>query len=242
VAGLFSLGYSYDSNYIDWWKLYEMTSGFIAGALYAIGAYWVQNEVDKAFPIENISKKSANSAQNATNAVIGVVSTLETPSETQTKLLPNLIRPPQKIELMKNLSLMFSIFFLLAIVCYGASYRAGIFLGLYSKLDDQYSFPIPRIILFVPIASCFLLILFYQMRSHWIQARTPTYSRFQYPRSHSLLLSLLLFLNFIGILTIWTTTGEDSANSKIGIFYSLFIWMTIMNFFYIWKDNGVGAN
>ena len=41
VSALWCYGYSWDAQYIDWWKMWELFSGLILGAYYVVVLNWV---------------------------------------------------------------------------------------------------------------------------------------------------------------------------------------------------------
>ncbi len=48
VAAIWCLGYEYAPAYIDWWKMWELQSGFNLGLLYVLALYWCVRQADKA--------------------------------------------------------------------------------------------------------------------------------------------------------------------------------------------------
>ncbi|NOX64401.1 MAG: hypothetical protein GXO85_01065, partial [Chlorobi bacterium] len=46
-SALWTLGYGFAPDYIDWWKMWELNAGFDLGLLYAVTFYWAIRDVDK---------------------------------------------------------------------------------------------------------------------------------------------------------------------------------------------------
>ena len=54
------LGYSIAPDYIDWWKVWELNSGFNLGLLYAVAMYWAIRKLGKKSQDSNAAKTISN--------------------------------------------------------------------------------------------------------------------------------------------------------------------------------------
>jgi len=45
VSAAWCLGYTFAPNYLDWWKMWELTAGFFLGCLYALALNWSHRQV-----------------------------------------------------------------------------------------------------------------------------------------------------------------------------------------------------
>lgn len=242
-SAMWVLGYVIAPDYIDWWKMWELNAGFNLGVLYALAFYWAIRHFDKAHHSET---KTANHILSRTKrmewhdtlflASAGFVLLFFVGFEyffwtslalsffyfiamcftTVGGLASNVIE-----ERRKRIMLIYSIFYLLFLMFHGGSERFGIVFELYA-LDEvsQYSWPINRILVFVPIAIFITSIAIYHM---WkvFQAEE---------KSGNLLISklplriidLMVIMGSIGILSIWP--------AKISVFYGLFLVLAVFAF------------
>lgn len=206
TAGLLCWGYTFAPGYIDWWKMWEIADGLVAGILYAIVLYWVQKNIDKKYSIEG-ELINENAIKN------------QAPPK----------RAPNKQELINNLAIILTVATLLLITYYGQSYRIGVFFELYDTSVGSYDFPIERIVLFAPMAIGILTLMIIKIIQHVKLSKAPDYRAFEVKYIQGKVLNLLLFLNFIGIISIWHESSP-SAN-KIATFYTIYIWITLFGFY-----------
>lgn len=55
LAAIWCLGFEYAPTYIDWWKMWELQSGFNLGILYVLAWYWCVRQVDKTHNVNVVS-------------------------------------------------------------------------------------------------------------------------------------------------------------------------------------------
>ena len=244
-SALWTLGYGFAPTYIDWWKLWELNAGFNLGILYAIVLYWAIRQFNKSYTHEtNTSGKKVelnkySEKRNTrllalagfvllffvgfeyffwTGLALSLVYFISTYISANGDFEQNTIT-----ERRKNISLIFSIFFLLFILFHGATERLGIVLDLYS-LDEvsQYSWPMARILFFIPIAIIVTSMAIYWMWKVLRLSASQNQWSFMTSKKGIRIIDLLTLTGFIGVLSIWPT--------KISIFYSLFLVLAIFAF------------
>jgi len=194
LGALWCLGYSYAPGYIDWWKVWELNAGFNLGLLYTLALYWATRRVDKT--------------HHPDGAPLVVAIAGAAPSRT--------------LERRRSISLTLSVFFLVAILFWGASYRAGVLLGLYDASDlDQYEWPMARIALFAPAAILILGMTVATIRRILRSSRAGK-SPFKPARLPERMADLMTVIALVGAITIWP--------AKIGVLYALFLCLAIFAF------------
>lgn len=245
-SALWVLGYGIDPGYVDWWKIWELNSGFNLGVLYAIALYWAIREVDKG----NLSDRKTATVKGINRplsiewrdtlflAVGGFVLLFFVGFEyffwtgislslfyfvTMCFTTNSALDSFQIAERRKNISLTFSIFLLVFLMLHGGSERMGIVLGLYNEdAVNQYSWPIERIVLFVPAALVLTSIAVWKMH-HILSQNTLKARDSSIPSKLSLrIIDLIVGMGFIGALSIWP--------AKISILYALFLMFAIFAF------------
>ncbi|VAX15427.1 hypothetical protein MNBD_IGNAVI01-686 [hydrothermal vent metagenome] len=244
-SALWTLGYASAPNYIDWWKMWELNSGFNLGLLYAVTFYWAIRNVDKT---DQSNKIIADKTEVRTKYLewrdtlflafggflllffVGFEYFFWTGLALSVFYFAAMILTTvgnsdsnSISEKRRNISLIYSIFFLVFLLFFGASERLGIVLDLYS-LDEvsQYSWPINRILLFIPIAIVIISVAIFKM---WQILRSKDYQSYKnnkHSKQALLVIDLMTVIGFIGALTIWP--------EKIGILYALFLVFAIYAF------------
>ncbi len=192
ASAIWCLGYDFAPGYIDWWKMWEMTAGFCLGLLYALALYWTNKEVDE------------------THNANGVPIAIPEPSKKSENIR----------ERNKNISLIISVTLLLYILYHGASYQLGAFLGFYETSQvDQYSWPLARIIVFVPGAILIIGSALVKVWQYIKLSKSPYPFAFEVPNLHEKMNSIITAIAAFGILTIWP--------SKIGVLYAALLWIVL---------------
>jgi len=178
VSAAWCLGFEFAPGYIDWWKMWELTAGFLLGCLYALALYWANGEVDKV---------------HGSDGTPIVTPELE-------------VKPGIRQERYRGISLILSGALLVYILFRGASCRIGELLGFYDirNIDqDQYFWPVARTAIFVPLA---VLIIGTALVKMWQYIRlSPTEDRqaFHVRNLHEKMTSLLVAITVVGVVTIW---------------------------------------
>jgi len=244
-SAMWALGYGLAPTYIDWWKLWELNSGFNLGILYAIALYWAVENMDKTEQPNSsaISRTEVRTKLTewrdtlflafggflllffvgfeyffwtglALSLFYFIAMSLTTIGELDSILIK---------ERRKNILLIYSVFFLVFIMFHGGSERLGIVFGLYS-LDEvsQYSWPLKRILFFLPAAIVISGIAIFKM---WNVLRPITEQNkldLITSKQSMKIIDLMTIMGFIGVLSIWP--------AKISVFYALFLVFAIFAF------------
>jgi len=245
LSALWALGYGFAPTYIDWWKMWELNSGFNLGLLYAVTFYWSVRNVDKIIPSNKTITEEAEVRTKyiewrdtlflafggflllffvgfeyffwtglALSLFYFIAMSLTTIGNSDSNLIK---------ERRKNISLIYSIFFLVFIMFHGGSERLGIVFELYS-LDEvsQYSWPLKRILFFVPVAIVISSVAIFKMwnvlRPNANQNKLGIFTS----KQSMLIIDLMTVMGFIGVLSIWP--------AKISVFYALFLIFAIFAF------------
>ncbi len=246
ISAIWCLGYGFDSGYIDWWKMWELTAGFFLGMLYAVIMVWASHHAKTIkesgdIPLQEPSGKSGTRAFTVTlfqalaGSILIFVAGFEYFFWTGLFLavfffftiMFTLFGKRQRgakesiFNCQKNVTVIYAWFFLWFMLFHGGSERAGIFLGLYGEQAvDQYAWPIERILLFAPVAIFLFLIAVYRMRKILQQDTGYLENLFSPKVAVHRLYAILGGLVFIGALSIWP--------AKISVFYALFVWLGII--------------
>ena len=245
-SAIWTLGYGFAPQYIDWWKIWELNAGFNLGILYALVFFWSVKQTAKADISETkkIREKMRTEKEEKRisyiSAITGalfiffmgfeyffwpaiflsvlfiLVMFVSTISQKQDGF--NFIR-----EKRLDILLIYSIYILIFLMLHGVSETAGIYLGLYQHKEvAQYSWPIERIILVLP----FMLILFtIVIKKLWqiiIQTKKITNDEINILQLSNRMIELMAAMGFVGALSIWP--------SKISIFYSFFLLLALFAF------------
>jgi hypothetical protein len=245
-SALWVLGYGLAPNYIDWWKMWELNSGFNLGVLYAITLYWAIRRVDKVNHSdinitsfnENVQSKSHEWRDTLFLATSGFLLLFFVGFEyffwtglalclfyfiSMCLTTKGSLNSYHIAERRKNISLTFSIFLLVFLMLHGGSERLGIVLELYSEdAVSQYSWPVERILLFAPGALLVTSITVYKIL-HILRpdGRQNLENNIPYLQSVRII-DLMTGMGFIGALSIWP--------SKVSTFYALFLMFAIFAF------------
>ena len=239
---IWTLGYSFAPNYIDWWKMWELNAGFNLGVLYAITLYWTTKQVIKAdeslriIPDKNMIRSQLLEWQDTlflafggfillffvgfeyffwTGLALSLLYFITMCFTTVGKL-----ESYQISERRKDVLLIYSVFLLVFLMFHGGSERLGIILNLYSgEAVSQYAWPLERIILFAPVAlfitSVAILKFWYIFRLNNQQGQKNNSSS----KPSLRIIDIITLMGFIGALSIWP--------EKIGVLYALFIVLAI---------------
>jgi hypothetical protein len=178
VTSPWCLGYMYAPGYIDWWKMWEGSHGFLLGGLYAIVWYWANKDIDNTYDSkENLSQ-----------------------------ILDEIADPTPFKELIRKILLLVSVAFLLFMSIHGGSLNIGDFLGLYDvNLIDQYDWPFERLVVFVPITALIIVFSFYKIWQYVKEYRSGDTKYFNVPYLHEKISYLILVMGVLGAVTIWPT-------------------------------------
>ncbi|MBN2151348.1 MAG: hypothetical protein JW839_07885, partial [Candidatus Lokiarchaeota archaeon] len=169
-------------GFMDWWKAWELTTGFVGGSSCALALCWVQRHVDGALatdgsPIEAgrvvwpyLENQEASGGQRRAAAVTSVLALLA----------------------------------LLLVAWYGSTYFLGIDLGLYAEGDfDQYELQPARVVLAAIGAGTILAGFSWRLTRHVRNKNAGTPAPLAERDLHRYVVYLVLYLFIIGIYTIW---------------------------------------
>jgi hypothetical protein len=244
-SAIWVLGYGSAPGYIDWWKMWELNSGFNLGVIYAITFYWAVRNFDKS---QSLNSDSANKKVERTKstewrntlfmAFAGCVLIFFIGFEyffwtclvlcifyfiaicfTTVGNLDSYVITERR----KNILLIYSAFLLVFLMFHGGSERLGIIFELYA-LDEvtQYSWPLNRIILFLPAAIVITGVAIFRMWKVLRPVTPQNHSGFISSKQSMLIVDLMTVMGFIGVLSIWP--------AKISVFYALFLVFAIYAF------------
>lgn len=243
-SALWTLGYEFAPNYIDWWKMWELNSGFNLGVLYSITLYWAIGKTDydnQSSFIKDATERQKKDSEVTNSRLLAFGGfallffvgfeyffwtglTLSVFYFISIYLTGTGKNNSNRIsERRKNVTLIYSVYFLLFILLHGASERLGIVLELYS-LDEvsQYSWPLERILLFVPVAVIISCIAVYYIRKELHKDFRENLFYHVDPIVSFYFIDLITFIGFIGVLTIWP--------AKISIIYAAFVVIAVFAF------------
>jgi dipeptide/tripeptide permease len=239
VSAMWCLGYVYAPEYIDWWKMWEMSAGFSLGSLYALLMYWAIGRMNVAHspngkPLSVPSIRTPRGEWRATVwwALSGALLIFAAGAEyfPLTAILLGLLyaaglwraavgngesdRAERIHDNRATVTLIFAVFLLLFILFRGASSRAGVFLGLYdAHAVGQYEWPGARVALFAPVA---IVLLGATVRALWMATgrSMDTYRNGVSDSVRSIrMIDLLMTVGAVGALSIWP--------AKIGVLYAV---------------------
>jgi hypothetical protein len=176
ISATWCLGYDFAPKYIDWWKMWEMSAGFLLGMLYAITWYWANKDINSAHDPEG------------------------NPIQSSAKIFE--LTPSR--ELTRKIILLISVNFLLFMSIHGASYNIGGFLGLYDiKIVDQYDWPLERKIIFVPVAIIIISFVLFKIGKYVKEYKTEEMRNFNVINLHEKVTNLIIVMAVVGAVTIW---------------------------------------
>lgn len=240
LSALWCYGYGVAPNAIDWWKVWELHSGFNLGIVYALYYFWCLRGLEKAanntapcvthsFTIQQSGVLMALAgfvlifvsgyeyffwvglAVACFFALIMLYATLAPGTASH-----NVIKQRQL-----NGLLIFSVFFLLFLFCHGVTSRLGVVLGIYGDNEiGQYRWPAGRIALFIPLA--FILVagtLVALVRSLHATSAEPSPADLSQSPWPLRIFDLITFIGVVGAASIWP--------EKIGVLYALFTGLAV---------------
>jgi hypothetical protein len=241
LAAIWCLGYAYSPNVIDWWKMWELNSGFFLGLLYVAVLYWAIRQVDENREASrndgfSIFRQWCETISMALGAFLVVYVMARADFFTVgillglfyvVTLLAALFQATRYsvgvVDRRRGISFVYSAFLLIFIMAWGVSAQTGILLGLYdANAVDQYAWPSARIVIFAPAG---LLIVGAALRPMWrsLRSRLVTFLPCtDAPRISARVVDLMTFTGVVGAASIWP--------AKIGVFYALFLGLALFAF------------
>ena len=251
ISTSWCIGYAYAPQFVDWWKLWEMSAGFLLGVLYAVVMFWAVRQLDARYESDNAvpvghgettfrAETIASVCWAAACFALVFVSGFEYFPITGTLLGLFYVvsvgvaayagyrtgNPRQIAENRMRVSLEFASFFLWFILFYGVSSRAGVVFGLYDdKAIDQYAWPASRVALFTPVAAVLVGKAVFAMWTAIYKLEWKTNSDVTTQRISARTLVLVLAIGAVGAVSIWP--------SKIGVCYSVAIAAAVAALFRI---------
>ncbi|MCB9206336.1 MAG: hypothetical protein H6611_03300 [Ignavibacteriales bacterium] len=231
-SALWTIGYGLNPNFIDWWKIWELNSGFNIGILYAIIFFIFHNKINQSRNNKKISEKTITVFQAISGFTLLYFVGFEYFQLINTiiaflfliVLLSLLLNEKDEIKIKEkriNIVFHFSIFYLLFILFHGVTERLGVVFELfYEDAVDQYSWPLERIVLFIPFLISILFYLYIKTKkifSGYYFFEIDSETIIEWNRKLIILTSLI---TLIGIISIWP--------AKISIFYGFFQLISII--------------
>ncbi|TWU13691.1 hypothetical protein CA54_25260 [Symmachiella macrocystis] len=237
LSALWCLGYQYDPHLVDWWKIWELQSGFNLGLLYVAVLYWAVAKVEnKSVKNSGTERSTYQKWCETTAAATGVALIVHVLSRdyflSAGVFLAILYVAPLMLtafhkeavgDRQRGVSFVYSVFLLLFIMAWGVSEREGILLGLYDpKAVDQYAWPTARKIIFAPAGIVIVAAGLFQMWRaifHPPIGQPPSAAA---PRISARLVDLMTFTGVVGAISIWP--------AKIGACYAIVLCLVLFAF------------
>ncbi len=248
LSAVWCLGYSFAPAYTDWWKIWELQSGFSLGILYVIVLYLFTGRLEesnghgeKLKPVNSYQFRSFSVSQTVTTIFLAIggfalifVAGYEYFFWTGLLLAlfymvslsaVSFFGTSDVTELRKRVSILYSVFLLIFILLHGATSRAGVLLELYDGEEvNQYAWPLERIMLFLPVA---LLLIFFTLKHLFRIYRSPSYSTIETRSLEVYMTDLFTFISFTGAISI---SGYSPWPSKIVVLYALLLFVALFAF------------
>jgi len=245
LSALWCLGYTYAQGYVDWWKVWELNSGWNLGLLYVVAMYWAIRQVDKTHDPNGTPRKApapldfwhewftdvgivaggallifANGGEYFPKKILVVV-----PCYIIVMLLSTW--PPNGgynldgvAEQRKRVALIFTGFFLLFIMCHGLTDRLGIVTDLVTHEEvDQYDWPPMRVLLFIPMVVVLVAGTLYKL-ARALHGSWTGRPREGTPKLPIHMIDLMTFTGFVGATSI---LGSGMDGIKICVLYAVFL-------------------
>ena len=237
LAALWCLGYAYAPTFIDWWKMWELNSGFTLGLLYASVLYWTIRPRDDSREGRRDDDASSllpwvETIAMALTAFLVIYVMAREEFLTVGILLgafyavAMFLTSRQKdgaTERRRAVSFVFSAFLLVFIMAWGASAQTGILLGLYeADAVDQYEWPAARVAIFAPACILIFGAAMLKMRQAVRDPRVGLPPVNDAPCISARIVDLMALTSVVGAASIWP--------SKIGVLYALFLWLALYAF------------
>lgn len=237
LSAIWCLGYAYSPDFIDWWKMWELNSGFYLGLLYVVVLYWAIRKVDKnreAGRNDDVSifRQWCETISMALGVFLAVYVMAREDFFTVGVLLGlfylaalflAMLTGDESVDRRRGMSFVYGVFLLVFIMAWGVSSQASILLGLVeAEAVDQYTWPSERIEIFIPAG---ILIVGAALLKMWQvlgnpRVAIPAYSAA--PRISASIVDLMMFTGVVGAASIWP--------SKIGVLYAVFLGLALVAF------------
>ncbi len=248
-AALWCLGYEYAPQYIDWWKVWELNSGFNLGLLYVLALYWCVRQVDQSHDSHGAPLAPADAGVGnkfsaliwcirnlfETLAVFVMVLVLYLEGEPQTSIFMGLLYvvfmgwfmlqaargldPAVRSELHGRVTMIFCVFLFLFVTLHGATSTIGLVLELYPPESVEQYSWPPKRVLLFLPMAMAVV-----MGTVYHMVRTLR----QQPRNYSAariadrITNLMTGLAAVGAVSIWP--------SEIGVLYALLLCVAVAAF------------
>ncbi|MCA9041792.1 MAG: hypothetical protein KDA65_15670 [Planctomycetaceae bacterium] len=229
-------GYEFSPNFIDWWKMWELNSGFYLGPLYVVVLYW---SLRHPHPSESQTEKETSRFQQITATasqalgafLIIYVATRDYFLEVGLLLGAfyvaalglTLINSKETRSQRQAITFVYSLFLLIFMLTWGASAQGGIVLGLYdAEAVDDYQWPWERIWLFLPFAVLIIATTLFTIRKALHEPNVGLLPYSEAKRVNARLIDLMTFTGVVGAISIWP--------AKIGVLYAVFLGLAIFAF------------
>ncbi len=235
LAAVWCLGYEYAPKLADWWKMWELQSGFFLGPLYVIVLFRAMKETGRTEDQNDAEpSQSARWSETTALAAAGMLILWLTGRDefAVVSLLLGLLlivgllaatRDPLAVENRRRaVQFVYSVFLLLFIMAWGMSAQLGIVLGLYDAGDvDQYAWPLSRVLIFAlpgfVITGVAVAAIGHACRT---DAKLPSLAHA--PLVSARLVDLMTFTGVVGAVSIWP--------AKIGALYAVFLMTALYAF------------
>lgn len=237
------LGYGPAPEYVDWWKVWELNSGFNLGVLYVIALNWATRQFDRHHSrdgdrIAPLSPTPIHSGRTSLClAAAGFVLIFGAGYEyffwtgvglatfyVFTVVLAHWCGASDGIgERRRSMGLTYSAFFLVFMLLHGVTSVLGVMLELYTHdAISQYDWPPGRIGLMVAGAIPLVVVTLVSMKSMLKHPRLEYDTRSTTSRLSARMIDLFAGIGIVGAISIWP--------AKIGPIYAVFLALTLFAF------------
>ncbi len=237
LAAVWTLGYAYAPGLIDWWKIWELQSGFHLGLLYAAVLYWAIRNVDQKCDASRTNNVSMFRPWCETlSMAVGVLLFVYVMARELFLAFGVWLGSMYAVALLqatrcsdggedrrRGVSLVYSVFLLVFILTSGASSQVGILLGLYdAKAADQYAWPTGAWCSLRPPVSSSSASQYFdsgRQRANQTLGSRPS----PMPRAlRTRIVDLMTLAGVVGAASIWP--------AKIGVLYACFLGLALFAF------------
>ncbi len=243
LAAVWCLGYVHAPNLIDWWKMWELNSGFYLGLLYVVVLYWsIRHRPTPRVDIEDEQTLANTSAYHkwccTLAATSGAVLLLHVASRENFMLAGLAVASIYVVPMLqaaagsdrrivadrqRAVTFVFSVCLFLFIMAWGGTSQLGILCGFYDTTTaNQYAWPEARVLLFLPFGTLIFASALFKAQ----QAVLIPHVGFPEPSAGPLIsariVELMALIGVVGAVSIWP--------SKIGACYALFLLLALFAF------------
>ena len=234
LAAIWCLGYGFAAQYIDWWKMWELSSGFNLGMLYVIAFGVAMRHIPRRVDSHANPSKGSWFAGRVFEIIVGslFIMTLYLEQQFWESVLLALmfavfmmivaVQPDMGVDVQLcqarrgRVLWIYSVMLFIIVTYHGATSTLGKFLETHTEeMVSQYSWPVERFALFLPVAIAVSLVGM-AMMTRALRSPLDTMRSVNWRLR---LTTLTTVLGLVGAVSIWP--------SKIGVVYALMVCFAI---------------